>query len=661
MDFSEFGLHPDVLKALTEIGFQTPTTIQEKAIPPILEGRDVLGSAQTGTGKTAAFLLPSITRLLNEPRRGLQILVLEPTRELALQVEEQAKLFVGQSGMRAACVYGGVGMGPQEKAFADGVEIIAATPGRLLDHTRQGKVKYDTLRVLVLDEVDRMLDMGFLPDVRQILSKLPEERQTLFFSATVPGAISDLCARFQKDPVRVAVAPDRKTADGVAQKVYSVPEHLKPGVLSRLLRDEHVTSALVFTRTKQGADKVCSVVEREGFNVERIHGDRSQAMRQRALSDFKEGKVKFLVATDIASRGLDVEGISHVINYDLPDSPDDYVHRVGRTARAGSTGHAYSMVSARDASLLTAIEKHIGHAVEKVMLEQFDYSEEMGPQHEVRQGHDGIRHFDDKENAKIQRDSAALIAYDGDERAQVVILRAGQEMPEGGLAVLRETQKAMSFASRDGVQGRGEGRGGSRERGESRGRGGNRERGGRGGGRGGRDREAPGSDRSFDGGREARPERRPEIVPLSAVDVLRKAGEQKAAIEGDVMELRPRGQGEAVERIAPRAPQEQRIEQRPAQEGIRERGADDRGPRRRRGGRGRGGRDRQDLNERNGHGNAERGGRNFRDRNNSQGRERGQQGSGRGDEAAKPSLWSRLKGALGLSRPKSSESFGDKW
>ncbi|MES2201667.1 MAG: DEAD/DEAH box helicase, partial [candidate division FCPU426 bacterium] len=353
-----------------------------------MQGHDVLGSAQTGTGKTAAFMLPILHLLLSEssPKKGMRVLVLEPTRELALQVEEQAKLFSAHTKLRSVCVYGGVSMLPQEKAFQEGVEIIAATPGRLLDHMRQGNVDASNLKILVLDEVDRMLDMGFLPDVRAILSRLPKERQTLFFSATVPFEIQHLCDSMLKDPVRIAITPERKTAEGITQKVYPVVDHLKPLLLHRLLTDERVNSALVFTKTKQGADKVCSVVERHGFSVERIHGDRSQKERLEALTAFKEGRAKFLVATDIAARGLDVEGISHVINYDLPDSPDDYVHRIGRTARAGATGHAYSLMAPRERGLLSSIEQHIQMKLEICMLDDFKYQEELGPQHEVRQG-----------------------------------------------------------------------------------------------------------------------------------------------------------------------------------------------------------------------------------------------------------------------------------
>src|SRR5665213_2054357 len=394
MAFESFGLHESLLKVLPEIGYAKPTPIQQQAIPVVLSGKDLLGSAQTGTGKTAAFLLPVLHRLLTEPGQGAQVLVLEPTRELALQVEEAAKVLSKYTPFRSACVYGGVPFGPQEKAFADGVEIIAATPGRLLDHLRQGNARFGNLRILVLDEVDRMLDMGFLPDVRAILRQLPEQRQTLFFSATVPSEIGRLADGMLKEPVRIAITPERKTAEGITQQVYPVSEYLKAKLLELLLSHEHVTSALVFTRTKQGADKVCAVVERKGLPVSRIHGDLSQSQRLKALAQFKDGEVKFLVATDIAARGLDVEGISHVINYDLPDSPEDYTHRIGRTARAGETGHAYSLFSPRDAAALAAIERHLAQKIEKVIMPDFDYTETLGLQHEVRQGHN-VRDYED--------------------------------------------------------------------------------------------------------------------------------------------------------------------------------------------------------------------------------------------------------------------------
>jgi ATP-dependent RNA helicase RhlE len=704
MTFSDFQLHESLLRVFPEIGFENPTPIQQQAIPPVMQGRDVLGSAQTGTGKTAAFMLPILHRLLSEeaPKKGMQVLVLEPTRELALQVEEQAKLFAKHTNLRSTCIYGGASMAPQEKALEDGVEIIAATPGRLLDHMRQGHVHAEGLKVLVLDEVDRMLDMGFLPDVRSILSRLPKKRQTLFFSATVPSEIQHLCDTMLHDPVRVAITPDRKTAEGITQKVYPVADHLKPLLLHRLLTDEQVNSALVFTRTKQGADKVCSVVERHGFSVEVIHGDRSQKERTEALNAFKEGRAKFLVATDIAARGLDVEGISHVINYDLPDSPDDYVHRIGRTARAGATGHAYSLMSSRERMLVSAIEQHIQMKLEKCMLDNFNYDEELGPQHEVRQGHDGIRHFDGKAGSaparpvpegRPERNFSAPSAgpartgiapiVDADERATITVNRKGSSgNPEA--AAFGEASESSSYGSSSG--------GGGRDRGP-------RRRGGRGGRSGGGDSDSgrgrPPRDNAS--GSYSRPEhvdrpaaRAPQAPVMSATDVLRRAGSQKAAVESSALDLRPvrpEPGDDARASVAPQAPQENF--QRPA--APRERSSfeaagpgsaparmeGDRGRRRRRGGRGRsgqGGADRgfQSSTAQGPQGRS--GDRNFQPNNRPDGRgpQGGRSSQGRNDlrprgqEAPKsssnsPGIWSRIKGALGLGGNKGAGGFDDKW
>jgi ATP-dependent RNA helicase RhlE len=542
MSFADFGLHPSLLKVLPEIGYKNPTPIQQEAIPLILTGRDLLGSAQTGTGKTAAFLLPVFHRLLSEAAEGTQVLVLEPTRELALQVDEQAKVYSRYTPLRSACIYGGVAFGPQEKALADGVEVIAATPGRLLDHLRQGHARFDKLRVLVLDEVDRMLDMGFLPDVKSILQRLPERRQTLFFSATVPDEIEQLADKMLKNPVKIAIAPNRKTAEGITQQVYPVPEHLKPALLEKLLNHAHVTSALVFTRTKQGADKVCAVVERRGLPVNRIHGDLSQAQRLKALEQFKNGEVKFLVATDIAARGLDVEGISHVINYDLPDSPDDYVHRIGRTARAGETGYAYSLFSPRDAAALSAIEKHLGQKIEKVIMPNFNYDEPLGVQHEVRQGHN-VRDFEE-----LGRPGAGPARpapwKDEDERVSVTLLYSPDQDPA-------QAQAGVSTAGNEGGE-RGGRRRRRRGRGNRDGRSEREEQGERGG-----DREAPaklsngstnpangpGFGRQERGGRGESRNLHQTNVALTATDVLRKASDQKAVVGNDMLDLRPRSEG----------------------------------------------------------------------------------------------------------------------
>ena len=692
MSFQEFGLHESLLSRLAEIGFKDPTPIQREAIPLVMQGRDLLGSAQTGTGKTAAFMLPVLHRLLAEPAQGTQVLVLEPTRELAIQVEEQAKTFSKNTALRSACVYGGVGFGPQEKAFQDGVEVIAATPGRLLDHIRQGNVRFDKLRVLVLDEVDRMLDMGFLPDVRSILRQLPDQRQTLFFSATVPGEIGRLSDSMLKDPAKVAITPDRKTAEGITQAIYPVPDHLKTKLLEQLLNHEHVTSALVFTRTKQGADKVCAVVERMGLPVQRIHGDLSQSQRLKALEQFKDGVAKFLVATDIAARGLDVEGISHVVNYDLPDSPDDYVHRIGRTARASATGHAYSLFSPRDAANLAAIERHLGQKIEKQMLQGFNYEEPLGTLHEVRQGHDGIKDYDDLGSGKPGPATMRPAPYtDRDEHASVTMVYAAPGMaiaPERSFDGPRGPRPDSDGASAGG--GRDGGRDGKRRK---------RGRGGRGGddrgGRGPRPEALEGrSDRASEGGRPVdakRGERHQANASLSASDVLRKASDQQAIVGNDVIGLRPArpaaGEEQLQERIAPREERRPRPE---ASEGREDRSFEQRGPRpeggqrfdgprpegrgdgdgprkrRRRRGRGgnggemaaqggqqqrQGGFNGQRPQGQNNGQRFDRGPRNDRDRG-----PRENSGSGSG---SKPSLWQRLKSTLGMGG--GGGDLGGKW
>ena len=710
MSFESFGLHESLLKVLPEIGYEKPTAIQLQAIPVVMSGKDLLGSAQTGTGKTAAFLLPVLHRLLAEPGQGLQVLVLEPTRELALQVEEQAKVFSKYTPFRSACVYGGVAFGPQEKAFEDGFEIIAATPGRLLDHLRKGNVRFDKLRVLVLDEVDRMLDMGFLPDVRSILRQLPENRQTLFFSATVPSEIGRLADGMLKDPAKIAIAPNRKTAEGITQQIYPVPDHLKAKLLEKLLGHEHVTSALVFTRTKQAADMVCAVVERQGLNVSRIHGDLSQSQRLQALAQFKQGEVKFLVATDIAARGLDVEGISHVINYDLPDSPDDYVHRIGRTARAGETGHAYSLFGARDASSLAAIEKFLSLKIERVTMPDFDYTETLGTQHEVRQGHN-VRDYDDLGSPGAGPMPSAAVPRpqgfkDADERASVVILYSPT-------ATVDEASAEPAGDGGRGRGGRGDGDGdGGRKR--SRGRGGRggesrsagssdqpRERSGRdsgassdpgrearsgGGGRPGfgegprGESSAAGSDRGR-APREARPDRHQANAALSATDVLRKASDQVAMVSSDMMDLRPRGDSpadELVERISG-ATERPQASSSPARSGGEQQGdGGDRKKRKRRrrgrGGEGRvegqapqGGQSRPDGGRPNGgrFDGPRRDGRPGEGRNDGRRNDRPNRDGGnrdRGNSAApKPSLWQRLKSSLGLGSSGGGGSLGDKW
>ncbi|HTB33748.1 MAG TPA: helicase-related protein, partial [bacterium] len=568
--------------------------------------------------------------------------------------------------------------GPQEKAFADGVEVIAATPGRLLDHLRQGNARFDKLRVLVLDEVDRMLDMGFLPDVRAILRQLPEQRQTLFFSATVPSEIGRLAEGMLKDPSRVAITPERKTAEGITQQVYQVPEHLKPKLLELLLSHEHVTSALVFTRTKQGADKVCAVVERQGLPVARIHGDLSQIQRAKALTAFKEGQVKFLVATDIAARGLDVEGISHVINYDLPESPEDYVHRIGRTARAGETGHAYSLQTPRDAAALAGIEKHLSQKIEKILMPNFDYTETLGVQHEVRQGHN-VRDFED-----LGRPGAGPVAVrprpfkDEDERASLVLLFSADASAsdaeadtadDGGRGYGAPSSSSSSSGDGDGKRRRRRGRGGRGGRGE----GDEPRRGPAGGGSQAAprhtDRPAP------EAAHAPRQDRHQANAALSATDVLRKASDQKAVVSSDMMDLRPRNEAEDGDDYedAPAAPAQGGMQNGP-QGGAPGEGGKRKRRRRRRGkggdearqGQGQGfqapvgGQPRRDQPGRPAQGRFDRGngGRPERHERHERG-DRNDRGE-RPSAVPKPSLWQRLKSSLGLS-PGGGGSLGDKW
>ncbi len=337
MTFEEFGLSEPMLRAVVSAGYTTATPIQSKAIPHVLSGRDLLGCAQTGTGKTAAFALPILHRLThggNPPRgrgRRIRVLVLSPTRELAAQIGESFETYGYNTPLRQTVVFGGVGQNPQTRAIKHGVDILVATPGRLIDLMNQGYINLDSVETFVLDEADRMLDMGFLPDVRHVVSKLPERRQTLLFSATMPEAIERFAAAILNDPVRLKIAPVKETSELIEHSVYFVPQKQKTRLLANLIKTRSVTRALVFTRTKHGADRVARELNRSGIRADAIHGNKSQIARQRSLADFKSSRTHVLVATDVASRGIDVEGISHVLNYDLPNEPETYIHRTGRT------------------------------------------------------------------------------------------------------------------------------------------------------------------------------------------------------------------------------------------------------------------------------------------------------------------------------------------
>ena len=374
MAFSTFQLDRNLLKGLKDLGFVRPTPIQADAIPPALEGRDLLACASTGSGKTAAFLLPILHKLLARPRGKTRALVLTPTRELAAQIVEQLNALATHTPLTAAVVIGGVGMGPQEHAFRSGVDVIVATPGRLLDHLSHSYAKLDSIEHLVLDEADRMLDMGFLPDIRKILKFIPAKRQTLFFSATIPAPIATLASQMLKNAATINMGRTSAPAVGITQAVYPVPQELKAALFLSLLKRGDLTQALVFTRTKHRANRLAENLVKNGINAERIHGNRSQLQRTAALAGFKNGKYPVLVATDIAARGIDVEALGHVVNFDVPLAPDDYIHRVGRTGRAEATGEAFTFVAPDEEGDLRNIERAIGRRLPRVTVPEFDYS-----------------------------------------------------------------------------------------------------------------------------------------------------------------------------------------------------------------------------------------------------------------------------------------------
>jgi len=372
--FSGFKIHPSLLRGLKDLGFIRPTAIQADAIPPAMEGRDLLACATTGSGKTIAFLLPILHRLIEERRGVTRALVLTPTRELAAQIVGDLNDVAVHTPLTAAHVFGGVGMGPQEHAFRSGVDVIVGTPGRLLDHFKRPYAKLGGLKYLVLDEADRMLDMGFLPDLRRVLRHLPPRRQTLFFSATMPAPIAELAREMLHNPATINLERRAAPALGITQAVYPVAQHLKAPLLIELLRRDEVRDALVFTRTKHRADRLTRTLEGAGIKVARIHGNRSQSQRTEALAGFKGGKYRVLVATDIAARGIDVTALGHVINFDVPAIPEDYIHRVGRTARAEMTGAAFSFMSPEEESNVRGIERAIDKRLPRVTMPDFDYN-----------------------------------------------------------------------------------------------------------------------------------------------------------------------------------------------------------------------------------------------------------------------------------------------
>jgi ATP-dependent RNA helicase RhlE len=372
LSFSSLNLHASLSRAISDLGFEKPTPIQAEAIPAGLAGRDVLASASTGSGKTAAFLLPILQRLLAEPRGQTRALVITPTRELAQQIADDAHDLARHTRVSVAAIYGGVAMSPQQRALRSGVDLVVATPGRLLDHMRSGTAKFAGLRILVLDEADRMLDMGFLPDIRRVLAGLPKQRQTLFFSATMPAPIAALANEMLREPAAIQLAPKAAPAAGITQAVYAVAQDRKAELLASLLEQGEMQDALVFTRTKHRADRLAKYLSERKVRAGRIHGNRSQRQRTEALERFRSGFYRVLVATDIAARGIDVEELGHVVNFDVPAVPEDYVHRVGRTGRAAATGDAFTFVSPQEEGDLRRIEHALGKRLPRVTVPGFE-------------------------------------------------------------------------------------------------------------------------------------------------------------------------------------------------------------------------------------------------------------------------------------------------
>ena len=389
MSFSVLGLGPKLLQSISDAGYTQPTPIQSAAIPRVLDGRDLIGIAQTGTGKTAAFVLPLLERIMARPQtRAPRALIVAPTRELALQIDEQVRILGRHHRVRCATIFGGVGEQPQIDAVRRGVDVVVATPGRLLDLMGSGHVNLREIEIAILDEADRMLDMGFLPQIRRVVNALPKQRQTLLFSATLSSDIEKITGEFLRNPETVEIGRRANPADSVAQFLYPVPKSRKIDLLIHLLRDQSLDSVLVFSRTKHGADKIVRKLKAANVAAAALHSNRSQSQRVAALDSFKSGRARVLVATDIASRGIDVEGISHVVNFDFPMHAEDYVHRIGRTGRADAVGDAISFVTPDDEQYVRALEKMTRRSVPRKRVEGFDYTETAAPaQHQPRPMH----------------------------------------------------------------------------------------------------------------------------------------------------------------------------------------------------------------------------------------------------------------------------------
>ena len=388
MSFSSLGLSPKLLQSVSDAGYTTPTPIQTSAIPRVLAGRDLIGIAQTGTGKTAAFVLPLLERIMARPQsRAPRALIVAPTRELALQIDEHVRMLGRHHGVRCATIFGGVGESPQISALRRGVDVIVATPGRLIDLMGSGHVNLREVEIAVLDEADRMLDMGFLPQIRRVVKALPRQRQTLLFSATLSSDIEKITAEFLRTPETVEIGRRSNPADSVEQFLYPVPKSRKVDLLIHLLRDTSLDTVLVFSRTKHGADKIVRKLQASRIDTVALHSNRSQGQRVAALDAFKSGRARVLVATDIASRGIDVEGISHVVNFDFPMHPEDYVHRIGRTGRADAQGDAISFVTPDDEPYVRDLERMTRKTIARKRVEGFDYSESSAPSHFARPAH----------------------------------------------------------------------------------------------------------------------------------------------------------------------------------------------------------------------------------------------------------------------------------